>query len=64
MQIQWKYVDAPGVDVDKEEERAILMLKDCTTPEEVHVLLKSLSPELADRINADAVDKLDSFETN
>jgi recombination protein RecT len=59
-----EYVDAPGVDVDKEEERAILMLKDCTTPEEVHVLLKSLSPELADRINADAVDKLDSFETN
>jgi recombination protein RecT len=59
-----EYVDAPGVDVDKEEERAILMLKDCTTPEEVHALLKSLSPELADRINADAVDKLDSFETN
>jgi recombination protein RecT len=57
-----EYVDAPGVDVDKEEERAILMLKDCSTPEEVHALLKSLSPELADRINADAVDKLDSFE--
>jgi recombination protein RecT len=59
-----EYVDAPSMDIDKEEERAILMLKDCTTPEEVHALLKSLSPELADRINADAVDKLDSFETN
>jgi recombination protein RecT len=59
-----EYVDSPGVDVDKEEERAILMLKDCSTPEEVHALLKSLSPELADRINADAVDKLDSFQIN
>jgi recombination protein RecT len=59
-----EYVDAPSMDIDKEEERAALMLKDCTTPEEVHALLKSLSPELADRINADAVDKLDSFETN
>jgi recombination protein RecT len=59
-----EYVDSPAIDIDKEEERAILMLKDCTTPEEVHGLLKSLSPELADRINADAVDKLDSFETN
>jgi recombination protein RecT len=59
-----EYVDSPAIDIDKEEERAALMLKDCTTPAEVHTLLKSLSPELADRINADAVDKLDSFETN
>lgn len=57
-----EYVDSPAIDIDKEEERAILMLKDCNTPAEVHTLLKSLSPELADRINADAVDKLDSFE--
>ena len=57
-----EYVDNT-VDVDKEEERAILMLKDCTTPEEVHALRQSLAPELADRLNSDIVDKLDSFES-
>jgi recombination protein RecT len=58
-----EYVDNSN-DIDKEEERAILMLKDCTTPEEVHTLRQSLSPELADRINSDIVDKLDFFEPN
>jgi len=55
-----EYIDN-SIDVDKEEERAMLMLKDCATIDEVHTLRQSLSPELAARLNIDIVDKLDSL---
>lgn len=59
-----EYIDSPGTDVDKEVERAQLMLADCTTIDEVTSLRSQLSKEIIDQIATDIVDKIESLEIN
>jgi recombination protein RecT len=54
-----EYIDVTGVDIDKEVERAQLMLADCTTIEEVNALRAQLSKEIIDQIATDIVDKIE-----
>ncbi|MFN7611204.1 MAG: recombinase RecT, partial [bacterium] len=52
-----EYIDVTGTDIDKEVERAQLMLADCTTIDEVNTLRGQLSKEIIDQIAGDIVDK-------
>lgn len=54
-----EYIDVTGTDIDKEVERAQLMLADCTTIEEVNALRAQLSKEIIDQIATDIVDKIE-----
>jgi recombination protein RecT len=54
-----EYIDVTGVDIDKDVERAQLMLADCTTIEEVNALRAQLSKEIIDQIATDIVDKIE-----
>jgi len=54
-----EYIDVTGADIDKEVERAQLMLADCTTIEEVNTLRAQLSKEIIDQIATDIVDKIE-----
>jgi len=59
-----EYIDVTGADIDKEVERAQLMLADCTTIEEVNTLRAQLSKEIMDQIATDIVDKIESLGGN
>jgi hypothetical protein len=59
-----EYIDVTGADIDKEVERAQLMLADCTTIEEVNALRAQLSKEIMDQIATDIVDKIESLTPN
>ena len=54
-----EYIDVTGTDIDKEVERAQLMLADCTTIDEVNTLRGQLSKEIIDQIATDFVDKIE-----
>jgi recombination protein RecT len=54
-----EYIDVTGADIDKEVERAQLMLADCTTIDEVNSLRGQLSKEIIDQIAGDIVDKIE-----
>jgi hypothetical protein len=54
-----EYIDVTGTDIDKEVERAQLMLADCTTIDEVNSLRGQLSKEIIDQIAGDIVDKIE-----
>lgn len=56
-----EYIDNPATDIDKEVERALLMLGDCKTIDEVNTLRSQLSKEIIDQIATDIVDKLESL---
>lgn len=56
-----EYIDNPSTDIDKEVERALLMLGDCKTIDEVNTLRSQLSKEIIDQIATDIVDKLESM---
>jgi recombination protein RecT len=56
-----EYIDVTGSDIDKEVERAQLMLADCTTIDEVNTLRGQLSKEIIDQIATDIVDKIESL---
>ena len=56
-----EYIDNPATDIDKEVERALLMLGDCKTIDEVNTLRSQLSKEIIDQIATDIVDKLESM---
>jgi recombination protein RecT len=59
-----EYIDVTGTDIDKEVERAQLMLADCTTIDEVNTLRGQLSKEIIDQIATDFVDKIESLTPN
>jgi recombination protein RecT len=54
-----EYIYVTGTDIDKEVERAQLMLADCTTIDEVNTLRGQLSKEIIDQIAGDIVDKIE-----
>lgn len=56
-----EYIDNPATDIDKEVERALLMLGDCKTIDEVNTLRSQLSKEIIDQIATDIIDKLESM---
>ena len=56
-----EYIDVTGTDIDKEVERAQLMLADCTTIDEVNSLRGQLSKEIIDQIATDIVDKIETL---
>jgi hypothetical protein len=59
-----EYIDITGADIDKEVERAQLMLADCTTIDEVNALRGQLSKEIIDQLATDLVDKIESLGGN
>ena len=59
-----EYIDVTGTDIDKEVERAQLMLADCTNIDEVNTLRGQLSKEIIDQIANDIVDKIESLTPN